>query len=174
MKLRNYQKSFLTYWNEVLPFGILQWERRSGKTIVSLRHICEMSISNKNFISHVYLTGPSLAFARDEIVTIFSDLGQQHLIKQENAKLIGLVNGSVIRLFNIKQENTLRGMEVDLIYVDEFGFMKDKDFAELILYTKVYPKVKFLLSSTDYEKNKLKFLRDTIGFNNFFVHEYKA
>lgn len=174
MKLRYYQEKFLQYWDEVLPFGIMQWERRSGKTITSLQHICELSINNDDFITHIYFIGPSLAFARDEIVKIFEDLGKQHLIKQENATLIRLINGSSIKLFSIRQENTLRGQDVDLIYIDEFSFMKDKVFAEVILYKSIVPKVRYILSCTNQEQQKLKFLRDTIGFNNFFVHEYKS
>jgi len=120
----------------------------------------------------MYFHSPLLAYAKGDIVKIFRDIGQSHLIKQENAQLIRLTNGSNIRLFNLRSEKTLAGNNVDIIYIDEFDFMKDNVFEEFLMYSALKPHVKVILSSSNYNNRKMKILREYKGYNEYFIHRH--
>jgi hypothetical protein len=170
MKLKEYQTEFETYWKEVLPSGIMLWKRRTGKTFTALKLICDYSVNNSDKSVHIYFHGPALMFARDEIRNMLNNMGHSHLIKQENAKLIRLTNGSEIRMFSLRQEKTLTGSRSSLIYIDEFDYMSDKVFKDFIIYMIAVPDSKMIMSCSKLDQTKMKMINNNIGYNSYFIH----
>lgn len=104
----------------------------------------------------------------DEMVLAFAD----HKLIESNASelIIKLPNGSTIQFFSAERYDNIRGFTFDYLVCDEFAFMAEQAWSEVLRATVLVKGKKVLLISTPKGKNHFYNLFNLDGTN----HQYKS
>jgi phage terminase large subunit-like protein len=104
----------------------------------------------------------------DEMVLAFADV---NLINSNASELIiKLPNGSTIQFFSAERYDNIRGFTFDYLVCDEFAFMAEQAWSEVLRATVLVKGKKVLLISTPKGKNHFYNLFNLDGTN----HQYKS
>lgn len=105
-------------------FKVVVAGRRFGKTTVSIQHLIKVATRKRN--AQVWYVAPTYGMAREIVWTkLKMALPQQWVAKTHESLLkITLRNGSVISLKGADRPDTLRGVGLDYIVLDEFQDMR--------------------------------------------------
>lgn len=112
-------------------FKVCAAGRRGGKSYLSAVMLLIAALEDKNEygddlkMKEVFYVAPTFQQAKDIMWNLLKDLGKD-LIKDvwENTATIQLVNGRRIRLKGSDRPDTLRGVGVSFVVMDEYAFMK--------------------------------------------------
>lgn len=113
-------------------FKVVVAGRRFGKTTVSIQHLIKVATRKKN--AQVWYVAPTYGMAREIVWTkLKMALPQQWVAKTHESLLkITLKNGSVISLKGADRPDTLRGVGLDYIVLDEFQDMRKGVWDEVL------------------------------------------
>jgi len=113
-------------------FKVVVAGRRFGKTTVSIQHLIKVATRKKN--AQVWYVAPTYGMAREIVWTkLKMALPTQWVAKTHESLLkITLKNGSVISLKGADRPDTLRGVGLDYIVLDEFQDMRKGVWDEVL------------------------------------------
>lgn len=112
-------------------FKIVAAGRRAGKSYLSAVTLLIEALKDQNRYGiplkgkEVWYVAPTYQQARDIIWGLLKDLGQE-VIEQvyENTSTMRLINGRTIKLKGSDRPDTLRGVSLAYVVMDEYAFMK--------------------------------------------------
>lgn len=112
-------------------FKVCAAGRRAGKSYLSavtllleaLKETNQYGISLRN--KEVWYVAPTYQQARDIIWNVLKDMGKGVISKvHENTSTMTLINGRTIKLKGSDRPDTLRGVSIGYVVMDEYAFMK--------------------------------------------------
>lgn len=131
-------------------YYILNIGRQWGKTMLAMNQVYFWAINNPNskigWVSPVYKQSEKVF---DEMVKAFDS----SFIKSNAQKLLIEVNGSTIQFFSAERYDNIRGFTFDYLVCDEFAFIDEKAWTEVLRATVLVKGKKVLLISTPKGKN---------------------
>jgi hypothetical protein len=149
-----YQADFL---NDEKQFVALRWCRQSGKSWIVSLFLLWFALAKRG--SQIAIVGPSFRQSKLIIRKITS-----HLLKLTKDILTGrkplrtkvsFINGSTIEAYPNNPE-TIRGPTLNLIYADEFNFIKDdEEIYDAVLFTLGTTNGRFITSSTPWSRDHI-------------------
>jgi hypothetical protein len=127
-KLYPYQEKLINKYHNN-RFNIAKSSRQSGKTLIGLFYILHHIIFNDNVTDGMF--SPKSLTAHDafkRLLTAYDNLPKwmQHKVIINNKSTLELENGSRVTVGNTSY-STLKGWSFNLVYLDEFAFVPDKD-----------------------------------------------
>lgn len=129
-----YQLHDLQYqiYSDPARFVILAAGRRFGKTVLAITKIITKALADKN--SRIWYLAPT--YRQAEMIAwrmLFEMIPAKLILKKNEVKLeITLINGSEISLKGADNEDSLRGVGLDFVVLDEFASMKPNVWQEII------------------------------------------
>jgi phage terminase large subunit-like protein len=112
-------------------FKVVAAGRRAGKSYLSAVILLIEALKDKNRFGvtlkgkEVWYVAPTYQQARDIIWGLLKDLGEEVIEKcHENTSQITLINGRTIKLKGSDRPDTLRGVSLAFVVMDEYAFMK--------------------------------------------------
>lgn len=118
-------------WADDARFQVIAAGRRSGKTEYAAYKLIVAALTAKR--GHTFYVAPTQQQARDVMWDKLLDLGGDLVVSSHiNNMQITLVNGQKISLKGADRPNTLRGVSLNFLVLDEFADMK-KDVWDVIL-----------------------------------------
>jgi hypothetical protein len=148
--------------NEPYKYYILNIGRQFGKTMLAMNQCYYWAINNPNskigWVSPVYKQSEKVF---DEMVKAFDP----SFIKSNAQKLLIEVNGSTIQFFSAERYDNIRGFTFDYLVCDEFAFIDEKAWTEVLRATVLVKGKKVLLISTPKGKNHFYALFNLDGIN---------
>src|SRR3990167_207762 len=119
-------------YNDCHRFVILAAGRRYGKTVLALTKIITKSLETKK--SKIWYVAPT--YRQAEMIAwkmLFEMIPPKLILKKNEVKLeIILINGSEISLKGADNEDSLRGVGLDFVVMDEYAGMKANVWQEII------------------------------------------
>jgi hypothetical protein len=153
--------------SEPYKYYILNIGRQWGKTMLAMNQVYYWAINNPNskigWVSPVYKQSEKVF---DEMVRAFDN----SFIKSNAQKLTIEVNGSTIQFFSSERYDNIRGFTFDYLVCDEFAFMAEQAWTEVLRATVLVKGKKVLLISTPKGKNHFYNLFNLDGVNT----QYKS
>lgn len=125
---------------------VVKSKRQVGKTALAIILMIKFAVEKK---STICLVEPVLSQSRRVFKQINNILEKTNLIKSANAQTLDLVlsNGSEILFRSAEQKDTLRGMTLDFLVIDEGSFILDEVY-EVLFPTVDAKRAPILLIST--------------------------
>jgi predicted phage terminase large subunit-like protein len=118
-------------WEDPARFHVVAAGRRSGKTRLAIWRLLVNALETQR--GHVFYVAPTQGQAKDVIWDDLLDLGRSVVKKAHiNDAQITLINGSKISLKGADRPETMRGVSLKYLVMDEYADMKP-DVWELIL-----------------------------------------
>jgi len=118
-------------WEDTSRFHVVAAGRRSGKTRLAIWRLLVNALETQR--GHVFYVAPTQGQAKDVIWDDLLDLGRNVVKKAHiNDAQITLINGSKISLKGADRPETMRGVSLKYLVMDEYADMKP-DVWELIL-----------------------------------------
>jgi hypothetical protein len=138
--------------NESYKYYVLNIGRQFGKTMLAMNQVYYWAFNNRSvkiaWVSPIYKQAKKVF---DEMVLAFAD---SNLIKSNASELIiTLSNGSTIQFFSSERYDNIRGFTFDYLVCDEFAFMAEQAWSEVLRATVLVKGKKVLLISTPKGKN---------------------
>ena len=118
-------------WNDATRFKVIAAGRRCGKSrYAAYRLLVEALQANKG---HVFYVAQTQGQARDVMWSVLLEIGRP-VIKQAhiNNLQITLVNGSTISLKGSDRPDTMRGVSLKFVVLDEYASMKPSVWDEVL------------------------------------------
>lgn len=149
---------------EPYKYYVLNIGRQFGKTMLAMNQCYYWAFNNQNvkiaWVSPIYKQCKKVF---DEMVLAFADSN----IIQSNASdlVIKLPNGSTIQFFSAERYDNIRGFTFDYLVCDEFAFMAEQAWSEVLRATVLVKGKKVLLISTPKGKNHFYNLFNLDGVN---------
>lgn len=147
---------------EPYKYYVLDIGRQWGKTMLAMNQVYYWAINNKGskigWVSPVYKQSEKVF---DEMAKAFDS----NLIKTNAAKLTIEVCGSLIQFFSSERYDNIRGFTFDYLVCDEFAFMAEQAWTEVLRATVLVKGKKVLLISTPKGKNHFYNLFNLDGVN---------
>lgn len=147
---------------EPFKYYCLNIGRQFGKTMLAMNQVYYWAINNPNcrigWVSPVYKQSEKVF---DEMSKAFDS----NLIKTNAQKLTIEINGSIIQFFSSERYDNLRGFTFDYLVCDEFAFMAEQAWTEVLRATVLVKGKKVLLISTPNGKNHFYNLFNLEGIN---------
>lgn len=142
-------------FNDASRFTVVVAGRRFGKTVLALVKIIAIALSKKK--SHVWYIAPTYKQAEMIAWKMLKDMIPREAITATNeVKLsVSLINGSEICLKGAENEDSLRGVGLDFVVLDEYAQMKPNVWDEIIRPMLTDRKGKALFIGTPQGKNIL-------------------
>jgi len=150
-------------------YYVINIGRQFGKSLLATNQLLYWILSNKcecAWVSPVYNQANKVyeqivsAFANTDIIT-----------KKDSQKLkIVFCNGSMLQFFSAERYDNIRGFTFDYLVCDEFAFMDEKAWTEVLRATVLVKGKKVLLISTPKGKNHFYKLHQLDGINE----QYKS
>lgn len=135
---------------EPYKYYVLNIGRQWGKTMLAMNQVYYWAINHKGsrigWVSPVYKQSEKVF---DEMAKAFDS----SIIKTNAAKLTIEVQGSVIQFFSSERYDNIRGFTFDYLVCDEFAFMAEQAWTEVLRATVLVKGKKVLLISTPKGKN---------------------
>lgn len=133
-------------------YYVLNIGRQFGKTMLAMNQIYYWAFNNSNvkiaWVSPIYKQCKKVF---DEMVQAFAGTG---LIDQNASELIiKTKNGSTIQFFSAERYDNIRGFTFDYLVCDEFAFMAEQAWTEVLRATVLVKGKKVLLISTPKGRN---------------------
>ena len=148
-------------------YYVLNIGRQWGKTMLAMNQVYYWAINNPGskigWVSPVYKQSEKVF---DEMAKAF----QPDFIKANAQKLTIEVNGSIIQFFSAERYHNIRGFTFDYLVCDEFAFMAEQAWTEVLRATVLIKGKKVLLISTPKGKNHFYTLFNLDGVNE----QYKS
>ncbi len=149
---------------EPYKYYVLNIGRQFGKTMLAMNQCYYWAFNNSNvkiaWVSPIYKQCKKVF---DEMVLAFAD---SNLIKSNASDLvITLPNGSTIQFFSAERYDNIRGFTFDYLVCDEFAFMAEQAWSEVLRATVLVKGKKVLLISTPKGKNHFYNLFNLDGVN---------
>lgn len=154
---------------EPYKYYVLNIGRQFGKTMLAMNQCYYWGFNVPNskiaWVSPIYKQCKKVF---DEMVLAFADTS---LIKSNASELvITLSNGSTIQFFSAERYDNIRGFTFDYLVCDEFAFMAEQAWSEVLRATVLVKGKKVLLISTPKGKNHFYNLFNLDGVNS----QYKS
>lgn len=147
---------------EPYKYYVLNIGRQWGKTMLAMNQVYYWAINNPGskigWVSPVYKQSEKVY---DEMARAFDG----SIIKTNAQKLIIEVNGSMIQFFSSERYDNIRGFTFDYLVCDEFAFMAEQAWTEVLRATVLVKGKKVLLISTPKGKNHFYQLFNLDGTN---------
>lgn len=155
--------------NEPFKYYVLNIGRQWGKSLMAMNQIYFWAFNNKKvqiaWVSPIYKQAEKVF---DEMVRAFAGTNS---IKSNGQKLlIETPNGSTIQFFSAERYDNIRGFTFDYLVCDEFAFMAEQAWTEVLRATVLVKGKKVLLISTPKGKNHFHNLFNLDGINS----QYKS
>lgn len=149
---------------ESYKYYVLNIGRQFGKTMLAMNQCYYWGFNNSNvkiaWVSPIYKQCKKVF---DEMVLAFAD---SNLIKSNASDLvITLPNNSTIQFFSAERYDNIRGFTFDYLVCDEFAFMAEQAWSEVLRATVLVKGKKVLLISTPKGKNHFYNLFNLDGVN---------
>jgi hypothetical protein len=150
--------------NEPFKYYVLNIGRQFGKTMLAMNQCYYWGFNNPSvkiaWVSPIYKQCKKVF---DEMVLAFAD---SNLTKSNASELIiTLSNGSTIQFFSSERYDNIRGFTFDYLVCDEFAFMAEQAWSEVLRATVLVKGKKVLLISTPKGKNHFYNLFNLDGEN---------
>lgn len=127
----NLHKKQLDVFNSNARFKVVAAGRRAGKSYLSAVMLLLEALKDENRFGvklkgkEVWYVAPTYGQARDILWGVLKDLGQPIIETiHENTSTITLVNGRTIKLKGSDRPDTLRGVSLAYVVLDEYASMK--------------------------------------------------
>jgi phage FluMu gp28-like protein len=136
-------------------FIAARWARQSGKTWMVSALLLWYALTNPD--SYIGVVGPSWRQGKMIIrrITYFLKHLPPSMVLKPMKTVIRFSNGSLIEAFP-NNPDTIRGPTLNLIYVDEFNFVRDdEDLYDAVLFTISTTNGKFLCTSTPWSTDSV-------------------
>ena len=150
-------------------YYIINIGRQFGKSLLATNQLLYWILSNKcecAWVSPVYNQANKVY---EQIVTAFANT--QIITKKDSQKLkIVFCNGSMLQFFSAERYDNIRGFTFDYLVCDEFAFMDEKAWTEVLRATVLVKGKKVLLISTPKGKNHFYKMHQLDGINE----QYKS
>ena len=161
---QNQQKIHDSINFEPYKYYVLNIGRQWGKTMLAMNQVYYWAINNKGskiaWVSPIYKQCKKVF---DEMVLAFVGTG---VIESNATELIIKVNGgSTIQFFSSERYDNIRGFTFDYLVCDEFAFMAEQAWTEVLRATVLVKGKKVLLISTPKGKNHFYNLFNLDGVN---------
>lgn len=147
---------------EPYKYYVLNIGRQWGKTMLAMNQVYYWAINNPGskigWVSPVYKQSEKVF---DEMARAF----EPTFIKPNAQKLTIEVNGSTIQFFSAERYHNIRGFTFDYLVCDEFAFMAEQAWTEVLRATVLIKGKKVLLISTPKGKNHFYTLFNLDGVN---------
>ncbi len=150
--------------NEPYKYYVLNIGRQFGKTMLAMNQTYYWAFNQNNiqcaWVSPIYKQCKKVF---DEMVKAFEGTG----LIQSNATdlIIKTKNGSTIQFFSAERYDNIRGFTFDYLVCDEFAFMSEQAWTEVLRATVLVKGKKVLLISTPKGKNHFYNLFNLDGLN---------
>lgn len=127
----NLHKKQMEVFQSPARFKVCAAGRRAGKSYLSAVTLLIEALKDENRFGvplkgkEVWYVAPTYQQARDIIWGLLKDLGEPVIEKvHENTSMMTLVNGRTIKLKGSDRPDTLRGVSLAYVVMDEYAFMK--------------------------------------------------
>lgn len=152
--------------NEPYKYYILNIGRQWGKTMLAMNQVYYWAINKPNskiaWVSPIYKQCKKVF---DEMCLAFAGTD---IIETNQSDLTIKVNGSSIQFFSAERYDNIRGFTFDYLVCDEFAFMAEQAWTEVLRATVLVKGKKVLLISTPKGKNHFYNLYHLDGVNNHY------
>lgn len=120
-------------WSDARRFRIVVAGRRWGKSRLAAYLLLQEALLNKDPTKHVFYVAPTFQQAKDVMWNVLLDIGHS-VIKTPriNEGTLELINGTKIHLKGSDRPETMRGVGLRFVVIDEYADMK-QDVWEMIL-----------------------------------------
>jgi len=117
-------------WKGQTRFKVLVCGRRFGKTFLALIWLIFQASKKKGMY---YYIAPSYIMAKSIAWRLLKELAGDHIkVKNESELFVELPNGSVVQLKGAENRDGLRGVSLSGCVLDEFAFMAEEVWTEVI------------------------------------------
>ena len=118
-------------WNADKRFSVIAAGRRCGKTrYAAYRLLVEALQSDKG---HVFYVAETQSQARDILWSTLREIGQSVITKAHiNNLQLTLINGATIALKGSDRPDTMRGVSLSFVVLDEYATMKPEVWTEIL------------------------------------------
>ena len=128
IELLDWQKQV---WVDNTRFLVIAAGRRTGKTRLAAWKIIVKALEKSK--ANVFYVAPTQGQARDIMWQSLLDLGQEVIVSAHiNNLQIKLINGSVISLKGADRPETMRGVSLYYLVMDEYADMKPEVFEQIL------------------------------------------
>jgi phage terminase large subunit len=128
IELLDWQKKV---WVDNTRFLVIAAGRRTGKTRLAAWKIIVKALEKSK--ANVFYVAPTQGQARDIMWQSLLDLGQEVIVSAHiNNLQIKLINGSVISLKGADRPETMRGVSLYYLVMDEYADMKPEVFEQIL------------------------------------------
>ena len=118
-------------WNDETRFKIVAAGRRTGKSRLAAWMLILRALQTKK--GHVFYVAPTQGQARDIMWQTLLELGNPVIINSHiNNLQIKLVNGATISLKGADRPETMRGVSLRFLVLDEYADMKPEVFEQIL------------------------------------------
>ncbi|RKZ84460.1 MAG: hypothetical protein DRQ39_08325 [Gammaproteobacteria bacterium] len=156
----NLHKKQLEIFTDPSRFKVCAAGRRAGKSYLSAVTLLIEALKEENRFGiklkgkEVWYVAPTYQQARDIIWGLLKDLGE-NVIEQvyENTSTMRLINGRTIKLKGSDRPDTLRGVSLAFVVLDEYAFMKPEVWDMIIGPALADTRGEALFIGTPYGKN---------------------
>ena len=127
------REAFLDFHYRKERWAILVCHRRAGKTVATICDTIRRAISeNKPDARYAYIA-PFYAQAKNIAWDYLLKFAEPAIVKANQSELwVELVNGAKIRLFGADNPDSLRGLYLDGVVLDEYADMKPRLWGEIV------------------------------------------
>jgi len=137
---------------EPYKYYVLNIGRQFGKSLLAMNQCYYWAFNNSSvqiaWVSPIYRQAKKVF---DEMVRAFD--GTNLIDKNSSELIIKLKNGSTIQFFSAERYDNIRGFTFDYLVCDEFAFMAEQSWTEVLRATVLIKGKKVLLISTPKGKN---------------------
>ena len=118
-------------WNDETRFKIVAAGRRTGKSRLAAWMLILRALQTEK--GHVFYVAPTQGQARDIMWQTLLDLGNPVIVSSHiNNLQIKLVNGATISLKGADRPETMRGVSLRFLVLDEYADMKPEVFEQIL------------------------------------------
>lgn len=120
-------------WEDPTRYKVIAAGRRCGKTRFAAYRLLVEALSNDVPFSHIFYVAETQGQARDIMWSMLVELGRP-VIKAAhiNNLQITLINGATISLKGSDRPDTMRGVSLKYVVLDEYGTMKPEVWEEIL------------------------------------------
>lgn len=120
-----------TIWEDTTRFKVIGAGRRTGKTRFAIYQLLYHALRSTK--GHTFYVAPTQGQARDICWNELHDIGRSIIVKSHvNNMQVTLVNGQTISLKGADRPDTLRGVSLNFVVLDEFADMKEETWSEIL------------------------------------------
>jgi|TARA_S200002703_G_scaffold132503_2_gene120340 predicted phage terminase large subunit-like protein len=118
-------------WNKVVRFKVVAAGRRTGKTLLAVYLLLYYALQAK--AGHVFYVAPTQGQARDIMWQVLLEKGNA-VIKNShiNNLQVTLINGATISLKGADRPETMRGVSLKYLVMDEYADMKPEVWEQIL------------------------------------------